>query len=917
VSGPATPREERWAPKSVDIPAPLARRSVVTRLVAAFLVLSVISVAVVATVGFVHARGALERAAFERLAAVAAAREDELDRWVEQQRADIAFLAQLPAVRSGAERLLSAPAGDPALQSELRAFLHSTVQRGTGLSDVFLLSDIGGRVVVSTTPGDEGTFRVASLYFLEGRKGVFVQNVYPSSVTGRPTLTIAAPVFGAGGQRTGVLAAHLDLRYMDRILSERSGLGETGEAYLIDRFNMFVSAEHFGRDEFRRGAHSSAINAAVAGADGAGRYVNYAGVPVIGIWRWLERHQLALLTEMSQEEAFAPARRLALVILLLGAASTLILAGAAYLLARQIARPIRVLTEAVARVADGHLGGSVPVVTNDEIGILAGAFNTMTGQLRALYRGLGLKVEEAEHAAQALRESKQLLQAIIDNTTAIVFVKDREGRYLLVNRAFEKLIRRPREKILGRTITDLLPVEIADAIRVHDRRVFETAQPLENEETVAFDDEQRTFLALRFPLRDADSPPYALCGILTEITERKHAEDERRRLEAQVLHAQKLESLGVLAGGIAHDFNNLLVAVLGNAELALIEAGTDASVRESLEQIRLAARRAAELTQQMLAYSGKAAFVVQPIDLNEVVREMVPLLEVSISKKAKLHFELAADLPAVSGDATQLRQVVMNLITNASEAIAPQAGEIRISTGVVDADAAYLAEPHTEGSLEAGQYVYLEVQDTGVGMDAETIGRIFEPFFTTKFTGRGLGLASLLGIVRGHQGIVKVRSRAAGGTTFRVHFPLPPQPVAASAPVATPAPAAVQWEKASGTVLVADDEESVRRFATRVLERAGYDVLAAGDGAEAVEVFGAHADRIGVVLLDMMMPRLSGEEVLREIRLVRPDVRVVLTSGYSDQDVGGTAADAFLQKPYAPQELVRVIREARTALPAE
>ncbi len=385
--------------------------------------------------------------------------------------------------------------------------------------------------------------------------------------------------------------------------------------------------------------------------------------------------------------------------------------------------------------------------------------------------------------------------------------------------------------------------------------------------------------------------------------ERHAAEEERRRLEAQVQHAQKLESLGVMAGGIAHDFNNLLVAILGNAGLALSELPPDSPAHETVRDIETAAQRAAELTRQLLAYSGKGRFVVLPLDLNAIVDEMTHLFEVTVSKKAILRYDLSPGIPAVEGDATQLRQVIMNLILNASEALGDHGGTVAISTGVVVLGHGDLARIPAGEQLSAGTYAYVEVADTGSGMSPQTRDRIFEPFFTTKFTGRGLGLAAVLGIVRGHRGTIQVESQVGNGSRFRVLLPAADEP-AESVPHVISAPTTVRM---NGTVLVADDEMSVRVLASKLLKRMGFEVILATDGAEAVRLFRERADRISLVLLDMTMPEMGGEEVFTEIRRLCPDVKVILSSGYNEQDVikdfAGLGLAGFLQKPYRLEEL--------------
>jgi signal transduction histidine kinase/ActR/RegA family two-component response regulator len=396
--------------------------------------------------------------------------------------------------------------------------------------------------------------------------------------------------------------------------------------------------------------------------------------------------------------------------------------------------------------------------------------------------------------------------------------------------------------------------------------------------------------------------------VIQEMELRKQAEEERKQLEAELQHAEKLRSLGVLAGGIAHDFNNLLAAVLGNAELAWKELEPASEVRPYLAEISTAARCAADLTQQMLAYSGKGKFVVEPVHLPEIVEEMARLLRASVPRNVALDRDLSADLPPIEADATQVRQILMNLVVNAAEAIGEKEGVITLSAGTEQVDGSRAAADYWHGGPAKGTYVYLRVADSGRGMDDETKARIFEPFFSTKFAGRGLGLAAVLGIVRGHRGGIRVETRPQFGTTFTVLFPRSDKE-----PVWRSTPAAGQSIRGDGTVLVVDDEPAVRTLIQRILERRGFSVVAAEDGAEALRVFQTHRDRIVLVVLDLTMPRMGGRETLEKLRGACPDVPAILTSGHNQNDVTERFAvepTAFLHKPFTPQQLLAEVNRA-------
>ena len=390
--------------------------------------------------------------------------------------------------------------------------------------------------------------------------------------------------------------------------------------------------------------------------------------------------------------------------------------------------------------------------------------------------------------------------------------------------------------------------------------------------------------------------------------ERSRAEEERRRLEARLRNTQKLESLGVLAGGIAHDFNNLLTAILGYVDLALTELDPKAPTAELLREAERGAQRAAELTNQMLAYSGKGRFVVEPVDVTSLIEDISLLLSITISKKTELRFDLDRRVPAVDADAAQLRQIVMNLIINAAEAIGDEPGTIRISTGSKWCHPEDLAGSAFGETLPAGEFVFIEVADDGCGMSEETRARIFDPFFTTKFTGRGLGLSAVLGIVRGHSGALKVTSEQGKGSSFRIYLPASKQ---TATPALTPIGNPVSW-RGSGAVLVVDDEEVVRTLACRMLATLGFSTQTASNGREGIEVFKREGGRFRFVLLDLTMPELDGVETFRELQAIRSDVPVILSSGYSEQSVSGrfdaAAPAAFVEKPYRLEQLAAAIR---------
>jgi two-component system cell cycle sensor histidine kinase/response regulator CckA len=529
------------------------------------------------------------------------------------------------------------------------------------------------------------------------------------------------------------------------------------------------------------------------------------------------------------------------------------------------------------------------------------------------YDGVVADVTERKQAEERLKASEQLFRALIEHSYDAVTMIDAEGTILFDSPSIRRVLGYLPSERVGRSVFDLVHPDEREAMR----RGFtafageKRAVALSESRFLHRDGGYRWIEGVRTNLLD-DPAVRAVVVNYRDVTERRAAEEERRRLEAQVQHAQKLESLGVLAGGIAHDFNNLLVGVLGNASLAGLSLPEDSPARDRLREVEAAARRASELCRQLLAYSGRGAFVIEPVDLGRLAEEMIGFMRVSISKKVELRLELARTGLTVQADATQLRQVVLNLVVNASEAIGDRAGTITLTTGTLETSGTTSAGADLEPDLPAGRYAYLEVRDTGSGMSPEIRARLFDPFFTTKMTGRGLGLSAVLGIVRAHRGAVSVASSPGQGTTFRV---LLPSVANAEAISFSPPPAGEpeRW-KGEGCVLLIDDEAAVLEVGRRVLESLGFTPLTAPDGRAGVETFDAHADEIRAVFLDLTMPQLGGPEVLGEIRRRRPDVPVVLMSGYSDHGLASPndreRLAGFLAKPFDVTAFTDVLRRA-------
>ncbi len=476
-----------------------------------------------------------------------------------------------------------------------------------------------------------------------------------------------------------------------------------------------------------------------------------------------------------------------------------------------------------------------------------------------------LRARRAEEIARvSAREWETTFHAIRDG----VAVVDSEGRIQRVNDSMSRLLGVTETQLAGSDCTKLWHSLSPE------QQPFTRAMSNGKRETVELEYNGRRFGVTVDPILDEAGKPAGAVHIVSDVT-------GHRQLEEQFREAQKFESVGTLAAGVAHDFNNLLTSIMGNASLVLSDVSEDNPMHARLTDVVKASQRAADLTRQLLAYSGKGRHFLQKVELSKLLHSTRSLIEATTPKKIALDFRLAPDLPPVEADSNQLQQIVMNLLNNAIEAIGENAGCIAISTG-----------------LDADGCPYLEVSDDGCGMDAETKARIFDPFFSTKFTGRGLGLAAVAGIVRGHKASIRVTSEPRQGSTFRVSFPC-------EAP-AIPAGNAPATKDTAVTVLVVDDENMVRRIAQASLEIRGYRVLLATNGLEAIQMVEKHPE-VAVVLLDLTMPVMGGEEAIDQIVTVRPGVQVIVSTGYSQREAAERFSrkhvHGFLQKPYTSKQL--------------
>ncbi|MBW4057221.1 MAG: response regulator [Proteobacteria bacterium] len=523
---------------------------------------------------------------------------------------------------------------------------------------------------------------------------------------------------------------------------------------------------------------------------------------------------------------------------------------------------------------------------------------------------MGLVRKELLDSNDKLLQNRNVLTHIMNSIPQSIFWKDRESVYVGCNRVFARLAGfDDSDDIIGKSDFNLpWSQEETEGYRADDREVMDNVRPKYHIiETQRQSNGKATWIdTTKIPLIDVSGAVIGVLGVYEDITERRLVEQEKQELEQQLLHSQKLESLGVLAGGIAHDFNNILAVIFGHCSLAELRPET---VDTHIPVIKKAAERAADLCRQMLAYAGKAQIVQTQIDMGTLVDEMVKMLKATITKNVNIKCDLLPDIPFIKGDASQIRQVVMNLIINAAEAVGAAQGEIHVTVATAVIRAGQTEKDHFGKVIPAGWYVCLEVTDNGCGMDAETRQRIFEPFYTTKITGRGLGMSAVLGIIKPHRGALQLSSQTGQGTTFKLYLPV--QVSDATGDESLQQGSSKPWQ-GNGTILLVEDEKEVRFVAKIMLNEMGFTVIEASNGKEALELYQKNAEKITLVMTDMGMPVIDGYELFDKLKILDPCLPIIISTGFGDTAVTTRIAREYIaglvSKPYDFDQLQKVLK---------
>ncbi len=742
---------------------PLLRKSLVARLVTGFLLLSLMTVAAASSISYIRARDVLVDSVYERLRVAVTLKENELNRWIGDQRQEIVYLAKSPEIRDNAAQLLSRERSHRYFREayfRMSENSNAFIKRNPYFREISILSADGGRVVFSTIPEHEDTYRPHDLYFTEGLKQTYVQNVYPSPQSQEPTMTVATPLINERGERRGVLAVHFNLDWMERLILENAGLGETGETYLVDKYNDFVSGRHFGRSEFPRGVHTLGIDRAVSGESGYGRYLNYEGIPVVGYYRWIAERELVLMAEMHEQEALAPAKSLGLIISFVGSIISFLLAVAIFLLARKTAGPILAIAETSRRIAAGELDLDVPVLTGDEVGTLARAINTMVAKLRSLY------------VSAARDEEKYRL--LVENQTDLVVKVDLEGRFLFVSSTYCEMFGRSEGELLGNAFMPLVHPDDQEATAREMEKLFVAPHTCYIEQRAMTRDGWRWFAWVDSAVLDENGEVFEIIGVGRDITDRKLAEielekyqkhleeivEERtsqlRDVQSELVQKERLAALGQLAATVSHEIRNPL-GTIRNAVYTIDES----LAREELVNVRklaeLAQRnidRCDRIINEMLDFTRKRELIVSSYNFDNWLQSVV--LELDVPEGVVIRKNLGCDRE-VTFDSELIRRVIINIMSNAFHSF-------------MNYDAGRKIVNLTTKVRES--MVEVSVADNGSGISPENLKKIFEPLFSTKGFGVGLGMAIVKNIVEDHGGEISVSSEAGEGTTVTFTVPL-------------------------------------------------------------------------------------------------------------------------------------------------
>ncbi len=825
------------------------KKSLVSRLVGAYLLITVATVSLASLTSFLVARSALEHLIVVRLDTVLDHKAEMLTHWIREIRWQVGFLADNLRDELKQVGLDDSPITlDQGAQrfERLSICMRRFCEAGPNVYECSLLSPVGGLVFASSNPGKIGRYRTTYNYFTHGRTQPYLEPVYPDAETSKPVMTYAMPIMIKDGySAAAVLVAHLDLERIDRIINNKIGLGENGEAYLVDRYNMLISSRRGNRQTVSRGGHTKNFDQALAGREGYGKYTNYAGRSVIGVYRWLDPYQVALLAEMPRREAWRQATNLTWIVVMTGLLAISVMTLGVLRYSRKIAQPILAMAAAAADVAQGNLSSRAPVYGNDEIGMLADTFNKMTSELATLYHNLEARVKERTEELQASNKA----------------LKEEIGERKKIADQLRQYQQNLEAKVNERT------AELANTnIHLHQ----EILERKKAERNLA-ESNKKLFKAL----------------------------DDLQQAQQQLIHQERLGALGQMASGVAHDFNNALQPITLAVDLLNEEKNRNDPVKreELIYYISEAAKAATATVKRLVRFYRPAEqqHIMEQVDIGLLIRDVVSFTtpkwkDEALSRGKTIRIDLELDAACfILGNGEELREVLINLIFNAIDAVERQG---MIALRCVREDGA----------------IHVEVEDTGCGMSADVQAKCFEPFFTTKQKkGTGLGMSIVYGIIKRHHGTIAITSATGCGTRIGITLPALPEEEVKPPEDHDVVPAVVHMEHSR--ILLAEDDANTRLLLTEVIENLGHAITSAVTGVEAWELF--QKQTFDMVITDQAMPEMPGDELAAQIKRISPAMPVIMLTGFgalSDELAHDKRhVDIMLSKPLEKNKITQAI----------
>ncbi len=740
-------------------------------------------------------------------------------------------------------------------------------------------------------------------YFQESGKDrkIHWSKTFVSLQTGLPTVTLSIPF------SQGYLVGHINLSVLNTVIN-RFTASTGGSAQITDSTGNVIA--HPDRNlvlERFNSSHLPHIQQGLAGYEGTYQYTdnNTAMIASVAI---APHNGWVVAVSQPLQEVLAPAKEITLVIYTGLLVAVIIASAIALICLRLVLTPLTKFAEESKAITRGEYTSGFQTGSYLELEQVANALNTMVQALEEREATLRDEVVVRVRAEEKLKENQERLQAILDHSPALISIKNVDGDILLVNQKFEVLTGVSPEQTIGKNIFDVFPKDIAESTWAEDLAALQKGKAIETEEIVKHQDETwHTYFSVKFPLKNDEGIAWGVCAISTDITDRKKIEEEKANLEAQLSQSQKMESIGTLAGGIAHDFNNILTAIIGYTELAQMDTDNPEVLRQDLDEVLKGSLRAKELVQQILTFSRSNTLKLQPLKAQLIIKEALKLLRSSIPATIDIKQDIDLDCPPILADPSQIHQLVMNLCTNAYHAMRNSGGVLGVTARAVTIDQ---AEAAGKGNIEPGPYMQLEIRDTGSGISKDILGKIFDPYYTTKQKGEGtgLGLAVVHGIVSRLHGHIDVASEPGKGTTFTVHVPTIAAPrETARQEVATPLP------QGHERILLVDDDSSIATLSQKILTSLGYKVTALTNSKETLQMFAGDPEAFDLVITDMTMPDMTGEELARQILRIRPGMPIIMCSGYSEifdeEKAMSMGICSYVMKPIIIKDLAGVVRK--------